>query len=130
MQQVVHAVERVSHAELTLENLDEVASPQCAHAVGILWPGQHALTERLVLFNRQLRRWARRGLRLHRPQAVVAIGVAPALHKAARSAQHPHDRQRRFAGDRQRHRPQPVTLLGVVSLTDQLLKFVCVVAVA
>ena len=123
MQQVVHPRQLVTHQELLFEDADQVPASQHAHAVIFGRPGEHALPERLVLLRRQLRGSARRGLGRHRRQAMIAVGVAPALHEPARSAQHPHDVRCGFPGGRQPHRPQPVTLFGVTGPSDQIGQF-------
>lgn len=130
MQQVVHAVERVSHAELAFQNVDEVPAAQRAYAVFIPRSVQHTPLERLVLFDRQPRRTTRRRLRHDRLQTVISVRIAPALHEAARSPEHPHDVQCLLSSDRQLHRPQTITLLGVAGLADQPRQFQCVVGMA
>ena len=83
MQQFVDAREGVLHAELSFENGDTVAAPQCANAVGLGRSRQYTLLERLVLVGRQAGRATRRGLGGHGLQPAIAVDVAPALYEAA-----------------------------------------------
>lgn len=83
MHQLVHAVERVADAELVLEDALGVDATQRADAVRLGGPVEDALLEGFVLLFGQCGRSPALGLRLKPVQAVVAVGVAPTLHKAA-----------------------------------------------
>jgi len=58
------------------------------------------------------------------------FGVAPALHEVTRPLKHGHDLQRRRPRDRQLDRAQPIALLGVGRLSDQLRERVGIVLAA
>ena len=82
-QQIVEPRERVRHAELPLEDGEYVGAAKRAYTVFYGRPVEHALPERLVLFGRQ-RGWSAGLLaRLDGVEAMVAVGVAPPLHKAS-----------------------------------------------
>ena len=130
MQQFVDAREGVLHAELSFEDGDTVAAPQCADAVGLGRSRQYTPLERLVLLGRQAGRATRRRLGRHRLHSMIAVDIAPALNEAARATEHPHDGQRWLTGNSQLDRAQSITLLGAGSLADQLLQPVRVLEVA
>lgn len=124
MQQIVHARQLITHAELLFEDANDVATAQRAYAIllGVRTrSGKHALLEGFVLFPWQPRRPARRRLGTDRRQSVVTIHIAPALHEAARTTQHLHDRGCRLARNRQFNGAQTITLFGMSGETDQML---------
>lgn len=82
-QQIVEPRERVRHAELPLEDGEYVDAAKRAYTVFFGRPVEHALPERLVLPGWQHGWSAGLLARLDCVEAMVAIGVAPSLHKAS-----------------------------------------------
>ena len=121
MQQVVHARQAVGLTERLPEDPLRILAPQraCA-AVGIRWPGEHAIFEGLFLRRREPGRRARRLAGTQRINPAVAVGVRPALHEAPAAFELVLDGLGLFAGDRQEHHAVAVALLGVLLASDAL----------
>ncbi len=120
--QRVDAVERVAHAELLLEDASGVLPAQRADTIGIGGPGEHALLERLVPGRVELGRPAAARLVAQGIQAVVSVGVAPALDEPAGAFDVQRNLWRGQAFGGQQDAACPVAGLGVAFVPDPSLQ--------
>jgi hypothetical protein len=122
VQQLINAIQAVGNAEFFRQNALSVFATKGAHTIVVGWSRSKAIQK-----GTRLKR-IEAGLGATTPgwpqhvNAVIPIGVAPALDKAAAATDHLLNRRRLMPFDREQHHTIPIPLFGVIGCACALLK--------
>lgn len=113
MEQIVDAAQGIGDAEFLTKNTLSLLGPQGADAIGLGGLGQETRFERRFFLRRQVRRSAGLPLGGDGVQAMISVGIHPALHERATASQGPCDRRGLVTFERQQNSSIAVPLLGI-----------------